>query len=89
MLVRKNDNVPAWLSVSMCVGTIQRLLYGYNECAGLLGRERKGCVGSGCLGVGQSPQNRVFRVVRYVFLGSQRKSDGVAMYDSLNLEAVA
>ena len=55
----------------------------------VVGRERKGCVGPGCLGVEKSPKDRISRVVRYVFLGFQGKSDGIAMDDPLDLEVVA
>ncbi len=67
---KKDDDVPPWLRVSVGVNDIRRLLYSDAEFVCLVATERKGCVRLGCLGVGQGPKICVFRVVRYVFIGS-------------------
>ena len=51
--------------------------------------QRQGGVGPSGFGVCEGPEDRILRVMRYVFFSPQWEGHGAAVYDSFDIEAVA
>ena len=86
--VGEYEDVAAWLSASVGMCAIQRLLWGCGEVFRLICREGQGAVMPGGYGVWKSHEGCFSRIIGYVFFRPQWEGHGVAVYNSFDLEAV-
>jgi len=71
--IRRYEDVAAWLSVTMGMGAIQRLLYGDGEFVGLCSHGSgitSDASGHAVLGLGQGPKDCNLRIMGNVLPGS-------------------